>query len=176
MSEAVAIIPARGGSKGIKRKNLQRVGGVPLVARAIVAAQRCGEIDRVVVSTDDSEIAAVSEEWGAEVVRRPADLAGDQASSESALTHALGELQERGVDVGVIAFLQATSPFIDVEALAGAVRTVRSPVAERSCRVTPSASWVKPTSAVPRSTVPPWRCSSSASRRSVVYCGSVVKP
>ena len=126
MSEAVAIIPARGGSKGIKRKNLQRVGGVPLVARAIVAAQRCGEIDRVVVSTDDSEIAAVSEEWGAEVVRRPADLAGDQASSESALTHALGELQERGVDVGVIAFLQATSPFIDVEALAGAVRTVRS--------------------------------------------------
>ena len=126
MSEAVAIIPARGGSKGIRRKNLQRVGGVPLVARAIVAAQRCSEVDRVVVTTDDAEIAAVAEEWGAEVVRRPADLAGDEATSESALAHAIGELQQRGVDVGVLAFLQATSPFIDAEALCIAVRTVRT--------------------------------------------------
>ena len=126
MSEAVAIVPARGGSKGIARKNLQRVGGVPLVARAVEAALRCPAIDRVVVTTDDSDIAAVAAEWGAEIVERPADLSGDEASSESALIHALGVLEARGVDAGVVAFLQATSPFIDVDALASAVQLVRS--------------------------------------------------
>jgi N-acylneuraminate cytidylyltransferase len=126
MSEVVAIIPARGGSKGVVRKNLRRVGGVPLVARAVDAATRCASIDRVVVSTDDADIAAVAAEWGAEVVVRPAELAGDAASSESALLHALDVLEERKVDVGVIAFLQATSPFIDVPALDEAVQLVRS--------------------------------------------------
>lgn len=126
MNQTVAIIPARGGSKGVERKNLRRVGGVPLVARAILSAQRCDEIDRVVVTTDDAEIASVAREWGADVVVRPAELSGDEASSESALAHALGELQGRGVDVGVLAFLQATSPFIDADALCTAVRTVRT--------------------------------------------------
>ncbi|MFE7844684.1 cytidylyltransferase domain-containing protein [Microbacterium sp. NPDC057407] len=126
MSEAVAIIPARGGSKGVPRKNLRRVGGIPLVARAVDAARRCPSIDRVVVSTDDPDIAAVAAEWGAEIIVRPAELAGDSASSESALLHAMAVLEERGVDVGVIAFLQATSPFIDSEALDEAVLLVRS--------------------------------------------------
>ena len=60
MSAVVAVIPARGGSKGVPRKNLRRVGGVPLVARAVAAARRCPEIDRVIVSTDDADIAAVA--------------------------------------------------------------------------------------------------------------------
>ena len=126
MSETVAIIPARGGSKGIPRKNLQRVGGVPLVARAVDAATRCPAIDRVVVTTDDVDIAAMAAEWGADVVDRPADLAGDEATSESALLHALDALEARRIDVGVLAFVQATSPFIDVDALAAAVQLVRS--------------------------------------------------
>jgi YrbI family 3-deoxy-D-manno-octulosonate 8-phosphate phosphatase len=126
VSEVVAIVPARGGSKGVLRKNLRRVGGIPLVARAVDAARRCGAIDRVVVTTDDADIAAVAAEWGAEVIVRPAELAGDSASSESALLHALEVLEERGVDVGVVAFLQATSPFIDVAALDEAVQLVRS--------------------------------------------------
>lgn len=126
MSEVVAIIPARGGSKGVPRKNLRRVGGIPLVARAVDAAHRCPSIDRVVITTDDADIASLAREWGAEVVERPAVLAGDEASSESALQHALETLDERGVDVGVIAFLQPTSPFIDVPALDGAVHLVRS--------------------------------------------------
>jgi N-acylneuraminate cytidylyltransferase len=126
VSEVVAIIPARGGSKGVVRKNVRRVGGVPLVARAVDAALRCPAIDRVVVTTDDADIAAVAAEWGAEIVERPGALAADESSSESALLHALDELETRGVDVGIVAFLQATSPFIDVDALAGAVRLVRS--------------------------------------------------
>jgi N-acylneuraminate cytidylyltransferase len=125
-ASVVAVIPARGGSKGIERKNLRRVGGIPLVARAILAAQRCAEVDRVVVSTDDPEIAGVAREWGADVIDRPSDLAGDTASSESALIHALDVLASRGVDVGILAFLQATSPFIDSKALDEAICTVRT--------------------------------------------------
>lgn len=126
MSEVVAIIPARGGSKGVVRKNLQRVGGVPLVARAVEAARRSPAVDRVVVTTDDADIAAVAAEWGAEVIERPAELSGDEATSESALLHALDALEARRVDVAVVAFLQATSPFIDVDALTAAVQLVRS--------------------------------------------------
>ena len=121
--ETVAIIPARGGSKGVAGKNLRRVGGIPLVARAVAAARAAG-IARVVVTTDDADIASVAREWGAEIVDRPAELAGDTASSESALLHALEEIAARGVRAGVLAFLQATSPFIDAAALADAVRRV----------------------------------------------------
>ena len=121
---AVAIIPARGGSKQIPRKNLERVGGVPLVVRAVHAAAKAASIDLVVVSTDDDEIAAVAQEAGARVVRRPAELSGDTASSESALRHAIDELERTGERFAVIAFLQATSPFIPSDALSAAVDAV----------------------------------------------------
>ena len=124
MSETVAIIPARGGSRGVPRKNVRRVGGVPLVARAISAA-RAAAVDRVVVSTDDAEIAAVAREWGAQVVVRPTELAGATASSESALLHALHSLAADGVEPSVLVFLQATSPFIDARDIDRAIRLVR---------------------------------------------------
>ena len=124
--ETVAVIPARGGSKGVPRKNLRRVGRLPLIARAIRSARAADGIDRVVVSTDDAEIAAAAREWGAEVVTRPAELSGDTASSESALLHALDELARLGIDVGILVFLQATSPFIDPADLDAAVERVRA--------------------------------------------------
>lgn len=126
MSEVVAVIPARGGSKGVPRKNVRRVGGIPLIGRAVAAARSCEVIDRVVVSTDDAEIAATAREWGAEVIERPAELSGDTASSEAALLHALDELGARGIDVGVLAFLQATSPFIDARDLDRAIELVQA--------------------------------------------------
>lgn len=113
MTEVVAVIPARGGSKGVPRKNVRRVGGVPLVARAIAAARATASIERVFVSTDDQEIAAVAQEWGAHVIARPAELADDEASSESVLLHALDALEDQGIIPEVLVFLQATSPFID---------------------------------------------------------------
>lgn len=119
----VALIPARGGSKGVPSKNLRRIGGVPLVARAVHAARAAG-IDAVWVSTDDAEISQVARTAGAGVIARPAELAGDDASSESALLHALDELAVAGVLPRTVAFLQATSPFIDEAALARAVRRV----------------------------------------------------
>ncbi|WP_374197752.1 cytidylyltransferase domain-containing protein [Microbacterium sp. EST19A] len=123
--KTVAIIPARGGSKGVPRKNLQRVGGVPLVARAVRAAAAAG-IDLVVVSTDDDEIAAVSAAAGARIVHRPAEISGDTATSESAILHALDALDADGERFEVVAFLQATSPFIPSDTLAAAVDEVRA--------------------------------------------------
>lgn len=108
----VAIIPARGGSKGVPRKNVQRVGGIPLVERAVRAAAAASAVDLVVVSTDDDEIAAVSEAAGARVIRRPVEIAGDTASSESAVLHVLDELAAGGTSVDTVVFVQATSPFI----------------------------------------------------------------
>lgn len=124
-SRTVAIIPARGGSKQVPRKNLERVGGIPLVARAVRAAIGASNIDLVVVSTDDEEIAAVAAGAGARVVRRPSTLAGDTATSESAILHALDRLEGEGERFDVVAFLQATSPFIPSAALSSAVDEVR---------------------------------------------------
>jgi YrbI family 3-deoxy-D-manno-octulosonate 8-phosphate phosphatase len=120
--EVVAIIPARGGSKGVPGKNLRRVAGRSLVARAVDAALGTASIDRVVVSTDDAGIAAAAREAGAEVVIRPDALAGDTASSEAALLHALDHLDS---EPGIAVFIQATSPFIDSTDLDAAVRRVR---------------------------------------------------
>lgn len=118
----VAVVPARGGSKGVPGKNLRPVGGRSLVGRAIDAARASTAIERVVVSTDDGAIAEEALRCGAEVVRRPAALATDEASSESALLHALGQLGP----VELLVFIQATSPFIDPADLDDAVARVRS--------------------------------------------------
>ncbi len=124
-AQTIAIIPARGGSKGVPGKNVARVGGIPLVARAVRAALTSGAIDLVVVSTDDAAIADAARAAGARVVDRPAEISGDQASSESALLHALDALAAEGTTPRVTAFLQATSPFIPPAALGEAVALVR---------------------------------------------------
>lgn len=107
----LAIIPARGGSKGIPRKNIQPLAGKPLLAYTIEHARQTPAVTRVVVSTDDAEIAAVAEQYGAEVIWRPAEISGDDASSESALLHALDHLRDtEGYEPDLVVFLQATSP------------------------------------------------------------------
>ena len=108
---ALALIPARGGSKGIAQKNLQIVGGIPLVSRCVLAALNSQRITRVVVTTDDAGIEEAVVDAGAQVVRRPADISGDLASSESALLHALTELEQGGALESTLVFLQCTSPF-----------------------------------------------------------------
>lgn len=107
----LALIPARGGSKGIPRKNIQPLAGKPLLAYTIEHARQTPAITRIVVSTDDAEIAAVAEQYGAEVIWRPAEISGDDASSESALLHALDHLRDtEGYEPDLVVFLQATSP------------------------------------------------------------------
>ena len=90
--KVIAVIPARGGSKGVPRKNVRDVAGKPLIAWTVEAALCAKCVDTVAVSTDDAEIASVAERYGARVVRRPAEISGDEASSESALLHALQKL------------------------------------------------------------------------------------
>jgi N-acylneuraminate cytidylyltransferase len=124
-----AIVPARGGSKGIPRKNIQTVGGVPLVARSILAARGAKSVHRVVVSTDSDEIASVASHYGAEIVRRPENLSGDVSSSEAALLHALDTL---GEDPELVVFIQCTSPFLRGQDIDGAIETLHTQHAD-SC-------------------------------------------
>jgi CMP-N-acetylneuraminic acid synthetase len=108
----LAFIPARGGSKGLRRKNILDIGGRPLIAYTIQAALACGGFDRVFVSTDDEEIAAVSRHFGADVpFMRPAELARDNSLLAGAITHAFAEFKERGEIFNVCAELYPTSPF-----------------------------------------------------------------
>lgn len=124
-ARVVAVVPARGGSKGVPRKNLRELEGESLVARAVRTVRGARGVDAVVVSTDDAEIAAAARAAGAEVVDRPGHLAGDDASSESALLHALDVLRVQGCEPEVVVLVQATSPFIDADRLDAAIRAVR---------------------------------------------------
>ncbi|MER5754825.1 N-acylneuraminate cytidylyltransferase [Streptomyces sp. NPDC002088] len=121
----LAVIPARGGSKGVPAKNLAPVGGVPLVARAVRECRASRLVTDVVVSTDDQAIAAAARQSGAEVVLRPAAIAGDTATSEAAVLHAMDAHEAlHGSPVDVVLLVQCTSPFIvreDIDGVAGAV-------------------------------------------------------
>jgi N-acylneuraminate cytidylyltransferase len=117
-SNVFFLIPARGGSKGIPRKNLREVGGVPLVARSIAAAQEANVSDAIFVSTDDSEIAALALSCGAGVIERPAELSLDASSSEDAISHFLDITK---TETGTLIMIQPTSAFVtgeDLRALA----------------------------------------------------------
>ncbi|WP_405880146.1 N-acylneuraminate cytidylyltransferase [Streptomyces sp. NBC_01384] len=121
----LAVIPARGGSKGVPAKNLLPVGGVPLVARAVRECRATRLVTDVVVSTDDQAIARAAREAGAEVVLRPAAIAGDTATSEAAVLHAMDAHEAlHGAPVDVVLLVQCTSPFIlreDIDGVAAAV-------------------------------------------------------
>jgi len=136
--ETLAIIPARGGSKGIPRKNVLPLAGKPLIAYNIEQARRSQFIRRVVVSTDDAEIAAVARQYGAEVIWRPAEISGDSASSESALLHALEQLrQQENYQPDLLVFLQCTSPLTLAEDIDGTVQALLEQQADSALAVIP---------------------------------------
>ncbi|HQC21081.1 MAG TPA: acylneuraminate cytidylyltransferase family protein, partial [Anaerolineaceae bacterium] len=110
--EVLALIPARGGSKGIPRKNIRDFGGAPLIAWSIAAALRAETVTRVIVSTDDEEIAAVAREWGAETpFLRPAELAQDDTTDYPVFRHALDWLAaHENYRPEVVVQLRPTSP------------------------------------------------------------------
>ena len=106
-----AIITARGGSKRVPGKNIRLLNGKPLIAHTILAAKECALISRCFVSTDDEEIGRVSRKWGAEVIERPAHLAGDEALSKDVVRHALIHCRdELGLLPDYFVLLQPTSP------------------------------------------------------------------
>ena len=107
----IVIIPARGNSKGIPKKNIISLAGKPLIAWSIDSALRAKLIDKVVVSTDCDKIEAVAKGYGADVVTRPNELAADTASSETALMHCL-EMLQLGNELEYVVFRQCTSPLV----------------------------------------------------------------
>lgn len=123
LSEIVCIIPARGGSKAIPRKNLLDFCGKPLLAWSILQAVNARRVADVYVTSDDAEILAAAAAHGAKGIVRPPELATDEASSEAALLHALDVIEkERGRAVELVVFLQATSPLresSDIDAAVG---------------------------------------------------------
>lgn len=122
----VAIIPARGGSKGIERKNIRVIAGLPLIAHSILSAKEVKLIDRVIISTDDSEIAKVARDYSAEVIFRPEELCGDIIMPDFALLHVLDYLkQNENYEPDLVVFLQPTSPLRKPHAIEDAIQTLQ---------------------------------------------------
>ena len=114
----VAIIPARGGSKRIPKKNIKLFHGKPMIAYSIEAARKSGCFDQVIVSTDDPEIAAIAKEWGADVpFLRPAEIADDYATTLDVIKHTLNWYQQQGEIIEHACCIYATAPFVKSEAL-----------------------------------------------------------
>lgn len=133
--QAIAIIPARGGSKGVPRKNVRSLAGKPLIAHTILDAREASLVSSVYVSTDDPEIAQVSQAYGAQVIHRPPELANDTASSESALLHALETIE---LSLDLIVFLQCTSPIRTGADIDRAILQLQAQNADSLLSVSPS--------------------------------------
>ncbi len=137
--KTIAIIPARGGSKGIPRKNVRRLGGKPLIVHTLLHAKQTPGLDRIVVTTDDPEITALSNQVGVEVIQRPGRISGDTATTESALHHVLDHLQDvEHYEPDLVVLLQATSPLREPQDIQNAIDTLQREQADSlfsACRV-----------------------------------------
>ena len=116
------MIPARGGSKGILKKNIRIFGDKPLIAHTIESALDSGLFKNVVVSTDDDEIAKISKQYGAEIpFMRPKELSADDSSTDDVLLHCVKELHSQGQKFDIITIRDCTVPFIDKNDMKGAI-------------------------------------------------------
>lgn len=122
----LAVIPARGGSKRIQRKNVRPFAGKPMIAYAIEAARAAGVFDRIVVSTDDDEIAAIATDFGADVpFRRPQDLADDHTPTVPVISHAIAACNALGFYAEEICCIYPAVPTIDVHDLIRGLELLR---------------------------------------------------
>jgi CMP-N,N'-diacetyllegionaminic acid synthase len=137
----VAIIPARGGSKGVIGKNLRHIKGSPLIAHTIRAARRTELIDKVVVSSDDEEILAVSRANGAIAMKRPEELATDESPTEPALEYTVKTLEEQGDEIRLIVLLQCTSPLRNEQDIEDALLQMEYTNADSLLSVCPTHSF-----------------------------------
>ena len=116
--EILAIIPARGGSKGIPRKNLKQIAGYPLIYHTIEAAKNSKYVNRLILSTEDDEISSVAFSYGVEVSKRPLELAQDETKTAPVLLNVLEQLEQKENYVpDVVVLLQATCPLRDSKRL-----------------------------------------------------------
>jgi len=140
----LAVIPARGGSKRIPRKNIRLFAGKPMIAYAIEAARASGVIDRIVVSTDDAEIAALATQMRAEVpFMRPAELADDHTPTVPVVAHAIRTCRELGWEVDPVCCIYPGVPFIAAADIAQALRLLEQGHAPYAFPVAPFRSQVQ---------------------------------
>lgn len=133
----LAIIPARGGSKRIPRKNIRPFCGKPIIGYSIQAAIQSGIFDRVLVSTDDEEIAEVARQYGAEIpFMRPAELANDFAGTTPVIRHAIEQMREQGATFDAVCCIYATAPFVKPSDLLRGVDILQESGAEYAVTVT----------------------------------------
>ena len=124
---ATAIIPARGGSKRIPRKNIRQFHGRPMIAWTIDTAINSGLFSNVIVSTDDAEIAAIAQEHGAQVpFLRPADFSNDYATTQDVMRHAVTWLAKNQIESDFVCCLYATAPFLQAEDVVKGLRARRN--------------------------------------------------
>jgi pseudaminic acid cytidylyltransferase len=133
----IAIIPARGGSKRIPRKNIKEFHGKPLIAYSIEAAKASKCFDRIIVSTDDIEIAEVAKKYGAEVpFIRPAEISDDFATTMDVMQHAITYCTEQGYKLNLVCCIYATAPFLLPEYLQQAQAELNDSTIEYAFSVT----------------------------------------
>ena len=126
VKECIAIIPARGGSKRIPKKNIKDFVGKPIIAYSIEAALEAGVFDEVMVSTDSEEIAQVARAYGAKVpFMRASDLADDMTTSDDVLLDVLKRYEEQGKSFKYMACIYATAPFVTADALRNAMKVMK---------------------------------------------------
>lgn len=127
----LAVIPARGGSKRIPRKNIKTFGGQPMISWSIKAAKQSGCFDRIIVSTDDAEIAEVAKQFGAEIpFMRPLELADDYAGTIPVVAHAVSWQNRYAKQVQEVCCIYATAPFVRVEDIQRGMEVLRDSGAE----------------------------------------------
>lgn len=123
--KVLAIISARGGSKGVPRKNVLNFGGIPLIAHMFLKAQKCPEINKIVCSTDDSEIASVAKDYGVDLpFQRPKELSGDRVPLITVTKHAMLAMDDLGYKADIIVQLSPTCPFVKIENISKSIQYV----------------------------------------------------
>jgi pseudaminic acid cytidylyltransferase len=133
----IAIIPARGGSKRIPRKNIREFCGKPIIAYSIEAARQSNCFDRIIVSTDDAEIATVARDWGAETpFLRPAELANDFAGTIPVIKHAIEWFNKNEIQPELACCIYATAPFVTSQDLQRGLDTLLSTKSEYAFTLT----------------------------------------
>ena len=135
-ADVIALIQARGGSKGVPKKNVKPLGGHPMIAYAIAAAELCQDIDRVIVSTDSEEIGAIAADYSAEVpFLRPAEFASDTATDADVIHHALDWLYaNEGHKPSLLVQLRPTTPFRNPALISAALDRIRDDAVATSLR------------------------------------------
>ena len=132
----LGVIPARSGSKTVKDKNIKPLKGRPLMAWSIKAGLACKKIDKLVVSTDSKKYARLAEFYGAEVIDRPKELAGDETAMLPVIRHAVKEVEKRGKKVELVVLLDPTSPLRLASDIEKCLETIKLPRTDSVVTVT----------------------------------------